>query len=134
LLAFLKSPDGLGWDSNRDLGIFLCGVLKHKFQDHLRRDRYVMGSIDDANFRRVIEAVQHSGNGFAARIESENVIAALLKDFEAHPELQEVLKAATAIDGGRNTNQQLAEILHTTPEEIENRKKRISRMQNGGSK
>ena len=51
-MAFFASENALGWDENKgDLAAFLCGVLRNKFLDRVRRHRRRDGgSLDDSTF------------------------------------------------------------------------------------
>src|ERR1035438_5979687 len=50
VLAFLRSPNALGWMPARGkLETFLCAVLKNRFIDHLRRHRRYGGPLEDGD-------------------------------------------------------------------------------------
>jgi DNA-directed RNA polymerase specialized sigma24 family protein len=135
MLAFLMSPKALGWQPNRgELSVFLSGVMRHKFLDHLKRQRRVAGSIDDDAVRAALEGRASSSAGLLGQLAGKQWIARLRKSLAPHRDLQDVVAAAAATDGGHNSNQQIADALGTTPREVANRKKRILRILLGGSK
>jgi len=135
MLAFLKSPDAMGWQPGKgELPVFLCGVLRHKFLDHLKRHRRIAGSVDDGAFRAALEARPAPGSGLLGQLAAKQWTASLIRRLSPHRELQEVVAAVAATDGSHNSNQQIAEELGTTPSDVANRKKRILRILFGGSK
>jgi DNA-directed RNA polymerase specialized sigma24 family protein len=136
MLAFLTSSTRLGWrPEQRELPAFLCGVLRHKFLDHLKRHQHVAGSLDDADFSNATPAAAvDDEDGILKHIELKQRRAAWIHRLSPHKDLQDVVAAAEGVDGGRNANQQLGEALGTTPGDIANRKKRILRILFGVTK
>lgn len=129
------SINGLGWQPAKgDLPTFLCGVLRHKLLDHLKRQRHTAGSFDDRAFRESVEERSATASNILGRIELKQRISKLMKRLSRHRDLQEVVAAATATDGGHNSNQQIADVLGTTPRDVANRKKRILRILLGVTK
>ena len=132
MLTFLASPTALDWDAKKGaLADYLCGVLRHKFLDHLKRQRFVAGSVDDHAIRDTFRCRYSAERELAAKEWIEHVINKL----SAHGDLQEVVVAAAeATDGGHNSNQQIADALGTSASEVANRKKRILRILGRGSR
>jgi DNA-directed RNA polymerase specialized sigma24 family protein len=134
MLTFLESSTALGWDSERELTVYLGGVLKHKFLDHVRRQRRQTRSLDDPAVGGVVEGLPTTGASVLNELEFRQWIALLMAKLAPHKELQDVVDAAQQTDGSRNTNQQMGETLSTTPNDIANRKKRIIRILLGEAK
>ena len=123
LSTFFESSNGLGWNpANGPLDRFLMGVLKHKIVDRIRRQNRIAGSVDDPEFANRIYLVQPTNSEESTEL-SKRIDEAARGDTK----LQELVKAVSDIEGGHNINQQLAEELHTSPEDVVNRKKRLVR-------
>ena len=131
LIDFLTSTTSLGWDPAKGpLDRFLMGVLMHKRSDHSRRQRRIIGSIDDPNF---LQQITRAGKNRLlqmpelSRSEPSAFRARLFHAVNGDPELVELVNAIENADDLRNLNQKLADTLHTTPRDIVNRKRRIAR-------
>jgi DNA-directed RNA polymerase specialized sigma24 family protein len=127
--AFLQSPNALGWKQSKgSLPVFLGAVLKHRFLDHLRRDKKIVkqeGEPQEPISRPKV--VSDPCEEIAAR-ELQARLIGLLKGREDEKELTEFILAASMIEGAGKVNQQLAEILSTTVGEVINRRKRLWRL------
>jgi DNA-directed RNA polymerase specialized sigma24 family protein len=124
LSTFFEDPNGLGWNPTRgSLDRFLLGVLKHKAIDHMRRHERIAGSIDDPDLVQKPYLVQPMTDGN----ENGELYRELKKAARGDSDLERLVEAVPDIDGRHNTNQQLAEELGTTPQDIVNRKKRLLR-------
>jgi hypothetical protein len=129
LLDFFESADALGWDEQRDLANFLCGVLRNKFLDRLRRQRrHDGGSVDDPNFNiSPPESAWEQPSAHSA-LETQERIDALKTKTNSDGELVELIDAIGDTNGDYNINQQLAEDMGTTVTDIVNRRKRLKRL------
>lgn len=126
LSTFFEDPNGLGWNPTRgSLDRFLLGVLKHKAIDHIRRQERMMGSVDDPDFDfdQKIHLVQPIVDGN----EKGELYGKLKEAARGDSDLERLVEAVPDIDGRHDINQQLAEELRTTPQDIVNRKKRLLR-------
>src|SRR5260370_37778752 len=123
LTAFFQSTDGLKWDpAQGPLAAFLVGVLRNKAVDHARRQARFAGSIDDPDFAKRLCLVQPTG---AELVEQSELSKKAQQMARGDSELAELVIAMERVDGGHHINQQLAEQLRTTPEDIVNRRKRL---------
>jgi len=121
--AFFADPNALGWrPSKGNLENFLVGVLQNKAKDHLRRERFVAGSLDDQD-RKLPEPAARAN--FAEELAFRQVQERLYALVGDDRELRDLI-AATGLTSGRyNVNQELGEILGKTPREIVNLKRRL---------
>jgi RNA polymerase sigma factor (sigma-70 family) len=125
LVAFLQSPTALGWNPDRQLAAFLSGVVRHKFLDHLKRQRFVSASIDDGPLRDG----PPEESSILEELSTRERIAEWMRRLSEYKDLQEVVAAAAEVaDGGNNSNQQIAKRIGTTTGDVVNRKKRILRI------
>jgi len=123
LTAFFAEPNGLGWKPSKGkLETFLVGVLKNKAKDHLRRERFVGGSLDDQD-RRVPEP--SGGANFVEEVAFRDVQEKLYGLVGDEPELRDLIAAVELISGRHNVNQQLGEVLGKTPRQVVNLKRRL---------
>jgi hypothetical protein len=128
LTEFFMSPDALGWDGRRDLGAFLCGVLKHKFIDRLRRHQRTAGSLDDEDFaKRLPETLAVNASAHGA-LEIKERIAHMKGQLGGDTELEKLVDSIVFTNGDHNINQQLADDLGTTVEDVRIRRKRLKRL------
>ena len=121
--AFFTSSNGLGWSEEKgSIEALLCGVLKKKAIDHLRRQKHVAGSLDDA-FGKVAQA----GKPRAAAPERARVDikARLYELVRGDKDLEDLLAATELLSGGHNVNQELGELLNKTPKQVSNLKQRL---------
>lgn len=131
LLEYFESQTGLGWNPAKGpLNRFLLGVLKNKMMDHLRRQRFTMGSLDDPDFGSKIHKVRPT----LKPEEPREAGLQLQKAARDDRELEELVTAMRELDGNYKINQKLASILHTTVKDIVNRKKRLIRRVKSQSK
>jgi DNA-directed RNA polymerase specialized sigma24 family protein len=122
--TFFEDPDELGWSPTRgSLDRFLLGVLKHKTIDHMRRQEWMIGSFDDPDFVQGMYVVQPVADGDG----NGELYGELKEAARGDSDLEQLVDAIPAIDGRNNINQQLAEELKTTPQDIVNRRKRLLR-------
>jgi DNA-directed RNA polymerase specialized sigma24 family protein len=129
LIDFFMSADAMGWDGRRDLAAFLCGVLKNKLLDRVRRQRRrTAGSLDDGDFARSIPDVAVNGSSADGALEVKEWIGDLKSKLLGDKKLEELLDAIGSTNGDHNINQQLAEELGTTVADIVNRRKRLKRL------
>lgn len=123
LEEFFDSPDGLGWrPSKGTMEQLLTTVLKRRAIDHFRRQGHVAGSLDDRE--RAIpepEAVDTT----AQRIEYNDLVEKLYVLVGDDQELRDLIAAADLTTGGHKVNQELADVLGRTPEDIVNLKRRL---------
>jgi len=121
--AFLADPNGLGWKPSKGmLEKFLVGVLKNKAKDHLRRDKFVGGSLNDEE-RRLPEPAD--GGSFADEVAFKHVQERLYSLVGDDRELRDLIAAVEFISSSHNVNQQLGEVLGKTPKEVVNLKRRL---------
>ena len=126
--TFLKSDDALGWDGERNLGKFLCGVLKNKFLNRLRRQRKTAGSFDDPDFNAVVsERVCVMPTAHRA-LEAKESMEVLKAKARGDRKLVELIDAFGSTDGEYNINQQLAEKMNTTVKVVVNLRKKLKRL------
>jgi len=125
LCAFFESPNGLGWDPAKGpLDRFLLGVLKHKMIDHVRRDRRIAGSFDDPSFTTELPPLYPK----TLDPERTNTLGdQILQVASGDCKLEELVRATDRLDDAHNVNQQLAKELGTTPADIVNRRRRLTR-------
>lgn len=120
LLEYFESETGLGWNPAKGpLNQFLMVVLKRRMIDRLRRQRFIVGSLDDPDLHK-----------WQPTLKPEEPREAKLRLQEAargDPKLEELVTAMRELDGNYKSNQQLASTLHTTVKDIVNRKKRLKR-------
>jgi len=129
LCDFFESADALGWDDQRDLAPFLCGVLRNKFLDRLRRQaRHNGGSLDDPDFNSKSSEGTWEEPSAHSTLEAKEAIEVLKAKAETDRELVELIDAIDATNGDHNINQQLAEDIGTTVKDVVNRKKRLKRL------
>lgn len=132
LAAFFDSPKALGWKPGKEainsptqiqksLERFLAGVLRHKAIDHLRRQRYVAGSLDDPD-KNLTAPVREEFTPLVDYALTRNRLYELLKDDK---ELTDLIAATEFVTGEHSVNQELAEILGKTTKEIVNLKRRL---------
>lgn len=119
---FLVSNDQLGWDGCHDLGAFLCGVLKYRFLDRIRRQRRRVA------FELVlVEPTQPAG--FDKEVEAESTLTAVRTAVQSNPEAEGLVRAASSheFSGGYNQNQELADILNVPIHAVVRVRKKIAR-------
>ena len=123
LAAFFASPNMLGWKSSKGpLDKFLVGVLQNKAKMHLRRERRNAGSIDDPD-AGLNEPLQQATVGAEAEFRSlQERLFELIGD---DGELRDLIAAVELTTGAHNVNQELAQILNRTPQQIVNLKRRL---------
>lgn len=124
LTAFFESKNGLGWNPKKGarLDTYLCKVLRHRFIDHLRRTRKVGGSLDDEAFAVILSGAASNPSSSA---EYRELLDAMHKMVGGDRDLRDLITATELTDGGHNVNQQLAEILGKSPQDIVNLKRRL---------
>jgi DNA-directed RNA polymerase specialized sigma24 family protein len=127
LIEFFGSSDALGWDG-RSLTAFLCGVLRNKFLDRLRRQRRAAGSLDDADFAMRVPANAAGELSAHDALEAKQWIAGLKSKLAGDTDLEDLLDAIASTNGDHNINQQIADDLGTTVADVVNRKKRLKRL------
>jgi sigma-70-like protein len=125
LTQFLESPDGLGWDPQKgDINRFLLVVMRNKAIDRLRRHARTAGSFDDPTFAMTMNGIESDPN---AAIEANEWMQRIREIAKGDTKLLELLSRINEVGDGQNVNQCLANDLHTTTRDIENRKKRFKR-------
>ncbi|PYP92185.1 MAG: hypothetical protein DMG65_05135 [Candidatus Angelobacter sp. Gp1-AA117] len=110
------------WDENKGaLEVYLMGILRNKWVDHLRRQTRTPCSIDDE------KASHEITEGPEYKWEPEKKI--YLRDIIDHARAvdPEFVAAAENLEEGHDSNKQLAKALYTTPSKIFNRKKKLKR-------
>lgn len=126
LLEFFSDKNQLGWNPAAGrLETFLWVVVKRNVLDRLRRARR-QSSIQEEDVLGVAEqsgaVISDPRTGLDTRDRLEYLKSFALGDSQ----LEELLSAAARVDGS-NINQEIAEVLHTSPEAIRNLKKRLRR-------
>lgn len=124
LVLFWESKNRLGWKPNRGatLGTYMCTVLRNKFIDHLRRTNKVGGSTDDENVARTLS---EKGPDPSTNAKYKSLVKALLDLVGEDVDMQELIIATELTDGGHNINQQYADLMQKTPQDIVNIKRRL---------
>jgi len=120
--AFFSSSNGLGWNQEKgSIEALLCGVLKKKAIDHLRRQKHVAGSLDDGSGKSI------GGKPLAPAPERArvDVKARLYELVSGDKDLEDLLTATELLSGDHNVNQELGEILNKTPKQVSNLKQRL---------
>jgi DNA-directed RNA polymerase specialized sigma24 family protein len=121
--AFFADPNRLGLKPNKgNVENFLIGVLNNKAKDHLRREKFVGGSLDDQD-RRLPEPAQ--GANFAEEVAFREVQERLYALVGDDKDLRDLIAAVEFVSGRYNVNQELAEALDKTPGEIVNLRRRL---------
>lgn len=124
---FFADPKRLGWTKKKGtLEVFLAVVLQNTFVDHVRRNKHVAGSTDDARTVYPSNNPQHTAKAIQNKLEYKDLVWQLSQAVCGKPELEDLLAAAELVDG-HNVNQQLAEILDITVSEVVNLKKHFFR-------
>jgi DNA-directed RNA polymerase specialized sigma24 family protein len=120
LLEYFESETGLGWNpAVCPLNRFLMVVLKRRMIDRLRRQQFIVGSLDDPDLHKLLPTLKPE--------EPSEAELRLQEAARGDPDLEELVTAMRELDGNSKSNQQLASILHTTEKDIVNRKKRLKR-------
>ncbi|MGC1449064.1 MAG: hypothetical protein WA830_03415 [Candidatus Sulfotelmatobacter sp.] len=120
LLAFWTDPASLNWDPTiqPSLEKFLGGVLKNKFLTHRRRSQtreHPAPSDRNEPMLPVLNAAP-----------PQDMLHERIRDaVRGARDLEEFIEASQKIEDGANVNQLLSQELHTTVEDVVNRKKRI---------
>jgi DNA-directed RNA polymerase specialized sigma24 family protein len=121
--AFFSSSNGLGWSEKKgSVEALLCGVLKKKAIDHLRRQKHVAGSLDDDSGKLAGAVKLRAPAPERARVD---VKARLYEFVRGDKDLEDLLAATELLSGDHNVNQELGEILNKTPKQISNLKQRL---------
>jgi DNA-directed RNA polymerase specialized sigma24 family protein len=121
--AFFASSNGLGWKAEKgSIEALLCGVLKKKAVDHLRRQRHVAGSLDDPSRSEVAKGKPCTPAPERARVD---IRAKLYELVRGDKDLEDLLTATELLSGDRNVNQELGVLLNKTPKQVSNLKQRL---------
>ena len=129
LEKFFESPNGLGWTKKKGtLENFLFRAVRNKVIDHLRRDRKIAGSLDDKSIS-LWPLRSHAETDPLARIEWEKTVSKMYELVGDDQDLRDLIAAVDLTDGGHNVNQQLAEIMDRTPQEVVNLKRRLMKVE-----
>jgi hypothetical protein len=130
IMAFFASKNTLGWDESKgDLAAFLCGVLRNKFLDRVRRHRRRDGgSLDDSGFVERFPERASQESPVHRALEIKEWIANLKSKLRGDKELEDLINVIGSINGDHNINQELAAELGTTVDDIVNRRKRLKRL------
>jgi DNA-directed RNA polymerase specialized sigma24 family protein len=130
LLSFFESTDDLGWVPEKgDLGTFLCGVLKNKLLTRLRRQRRVVGSLDDPGFRCDTAVV---GPDAGRTMIAQSLSRRLRQLVKGDSELERFVDAAQLYEGGNDVNKQVALAMGEPTTRIPPIRKRLRRRIPGG--
>lgn len=132
LVEFFRSPNALGFsppkgeltsteDVQKSLERFLIVVLKRRAIDHLRRQKHVAGSLDD---RGSLPEPSREEAAFAG-VEYASASQKIYGLLEGQDDLKDLVAAAELTTGSHNVNQELANILNKTPDEVVNLKRRL---------
>ena len=120
MIDFFSAPSN--WD--RGLGSlerYLKGAIKHRYLNHVARS--LRQDILPATVNTIVEfpglPMDHEA------VNTERMVR-LYAAAKGDPELEELVQAVSGL-GPRNVNQQLAERLQTSVEDVENRRKRLAR-------
>jgi len=121
--AFFASSNGLGWAEQKgSIEALLCGVLKKKAIDHLRRQKHVAGSLDDGSGKLTGAGKPRAPAPERARTDVKARLCELVRDDK---DLEDLLAATELLSGDHNVNQELGEILNKTPKQVSNLKQRL---------
>jgi len=114
LNEFWASENGLGWKREKGkLEAFLARVLQNKAITHLRRQKFVAGSMDDPDSRYSALAAPED-----SRVECAFAWKALERLVHGHKDLENLVAAAQLRPGGPNVNQEIAELMGKTPSQV----------------
>ena len=123
-VAYWGSKIGLNWDPNKGtLERFLCGVVKHKFLSHARRNRISAGTLESGLGQVTTGSLRFSTGPTTDTTMTDRIMAAARGD----KALEELVEAAARLETEAKVNQQLSALLDTTIEDIVNRKRRLTR-------
>jgi DNA-directed RNA polymerase specialized sigma24 family protein len=125
LMEFWESDDGLKWKKSKGpLERFLGRVLRNNFIDHIRRNKKLVGSLDDDDFQKrnlpPDQIVEIEG-----QILSKSCMEAVYGRVKGNKKLEDLVTAASMTTNEGKKNQQMAELLGTTTSDIVNRKKQL---------
>ena len=125
LEMFLNSPNGLGWTKKKGtLENFLSKVVQNKVTDHQRRNKKVAGSLDEEG--NLLKAMRNrTENDPLAKLGWESLVSRMYELVGDDQDLRDLISAVELTDGGHNVNQQLAEAMDKTPQEVVNLKRRL---------
>ena len=122
---FFESCDGLGWkESKGTIDAYLGAILHNKIVDHLRRQKHVAGSLNDAQHLVLADSKQRvfSKGPEREKLDIKSKLYELVGDDAS---LKDLIAAAELTSGGHNVNQELGEILDKTPHQISKLKDRL---------
>lgn len=127
MTEFFDSPNGLSWDGTEDgLVRLLCGVLRNKFLDHLRRDGKVHPDSEGAMAGLVSKEAAPDDQAACKVVE-----ARLIEAVRGHPkerELEDFIVAASCITETGMVDKQMADLLDISVNEVRNRRKMLLRI------
>ena len=125
LEEFFESSNGLGWTKKKGtLENFLSKVVKNKVIEHLRRDKKIVGSLDDSGIS-LKRMHSHAETNPLAKVEGDKLVLKMYELVGDDQDLRDLIAAADLTDGGHNVNQQLGEVMDKTPQEVVNLKRRL---------
>ena len=124
---FFNSPNGLSWDGTEDgLVRLLCGVVRNKFLDHLRRDGKVHPDSEAAMAGLLSKEVAPDDQAACKVVE-----ARLIEAVRGHPkqrELEDFIVAASCIAETGLVDIQMADLLDISVDEVRNRRRMLLRI------
>ena len=122
---FFDSPDGLGWkESKGTLETYLRRILHNKAVTHLRRQKFIAGSLDDENSAVVSDQNKRACAGMPERARPD-IKAEIYALIQGDSVLEDLVAATELISGGHNANQELGEVLNKTPRQVSKLKERL---------
>jgi DNA-directed RNA polymerase specialized sigma24 family protein len=127
---FYGHPNRLGWDPKKGpLESFLLAVLHRLWIDHCRRETKIARSSDDGDtLSEPAAEPQKQPEG----LENKELLGKLRQLVPNDPQLLEVIDAVELLDGEyEQPKKELAELIGTSVEDVENRKKRLRRALSG---
>jgi DNA-directed RNA polymerase specialized sigma24 family protein len=129
LMKFWQSPNGLGWrEIKGPLHTYLGKVLENGFIDHLRREKKIVRPEREPG--ALAKPVDHQPD-LTEDLTVEQFqrrLLSLVKGRKDERELSDFILAASMTTSEGKINQQLAELLKSSEEDVVNRRNRILRV------
>jgi RNA polymerase sigma factor (sigma-70 family) len=133
MVEFYGQPNRLGWDPKKGpLESFLLTVLHRRWIDHCRRETKIARSSDDSD--TLSEPAAETQKPLE-ELENKELLEKIRQLVPNDPQLLEVIDAVELLDGEyEQPNKELAELIGTSVEDVENRKKRLRRASLSGDR
>ncbi|MGA9768373.1 MAG: sigma factor [Blastocatellia bacterium] len=128
LEQFFESPNRLNWKPSKSkLGTFLCMILERRFIDHLRRQKFVAGSLDEEETHRAFAEQPSGAPNPYQQMEYKDFADLMRAEVKGHQELKDLITASEMIHDETKVNEQLAEIMGIPKAKVMNLKKQLVR-------